>query len=385
MIYNFDEIIDRKNTLSMKWDFQKEHMGYSCEYPMWVADTDFKICDEINQELKKIAENDIFGYTERDKNYFLSIKGWFKRRYNWNIESNEIETTFGIIYSIGVLLEIISEKGDEIIIQSPVYNNFKNIIEEKERVVKDIPLLPNENYSMDFILLEKSITSKTKGLILCNPHNPLGKVWKKEELLKLVEICKKNNIFIISDEIHGDLTFDRYYPLGSITDYRNIALCTSPSKAFNIVSMKISNIIVKNLQVKEKLTKKLKVNGFDNYNIFALKACETAYNKCEMWLNEQNTYIKNNHIFLKEFIEKNIPKLKVYPSECSFLAWIDCRDLNLTMSELKDLFVKKLDIAVSMGNKYGELGNGFVRLNIGCSKNYLKNILEKIKGEIKND
>ena len=181
------------------------------------------------------------------------------------------------------------------------------------------------------------------------------------------------------------MTFDRYYPLGSITDYKNIALCTSPSKAFNIVSMKISNIIVKNLQVKEKLTKKLKVNGFDNYNIFALKACETAYNKCEMWLNEQNTYIKNNHIFLKEFIEKNIPKLKVYPSECSFLAWIDCRDLNLTMSELKDLFVKKLDIAVSMGNKYGELGNGFVRLNIGCSKNYLKNILEKIKGEIKND
>ena len=310
MIYNFDEIIDRKNTLSMKWDFQKEHMGYSCEYPMWVADTDFKICDEINQELKKIAENDIFGYTERDKNYLSSIKGWFKRRYNWNIENNEIETTFGIIYSIGVLLEIISEKGDEIIIQSPVYNNFKNIIEEKERVVKDIPLLPNENYSMDFILLEKSITSKTKGLILCNPHNPLGKVWKKEELLKLVEICKKNNIFIISDEIHGDLTFDRYYPLGSITDYKNIALCTSPSKAFNIVSMKISNIIVKNLQVKEKLTKKLKVNGFDNYNIFALKACETAYNKCEMWLNEQNTYIKNNHIFLKEFIEKNIPKIK---------------------------------------------------------------------------
>lgn len=385
MTYNFDEIINRKNTLSMKWDFQKEHTGYSCEYPMWVADTDFKICPKINEEFKKISENDIFGYTERDTNYFSSIKNWYKKRYDWDIENNEIETTFGIIYSIGILLEIISNEGDEVIIQTPVYNNFKNIIDEKKRTCIEVPLLINQEYSMNFELLRKKITSKTKVLILCNPHNPLGKVWKKEELLKLIELCKENNIFIISDEIHGDLSFERYYPLGSITDYKNIAVCTSPSKAFNIVSMKISNIIIKNSDVKEKLTKKLKINGFDNYNIFALKACEVAYNQCEDWLIEQNLYIKNNHLFLKDFIDKHIPKLKVYPSESSFLAWIDCRDLNLSSNDLKNLFVKKLDIAISMGEKYGQLGYGFVRLNIGCSRNYLKNILEKIKGEIKND
>ncbi|MGL5460934.1 MAG: MalY/PatB family protein, partial [Cetobacterium sp.] len=342
MTYNFDKFIDRKNTLSMKWDFQKEHMGYSCTYPMWVADTDFKVCNKFNEVFKKVSEIEVFGYTERDETYFSSIKNWYKRRYNWVIENNQIETTFGIIYSIGLLFEIISEKGDEIIIHSPVYNNFKNIIEEKERKVLDIPLLENKNYSMDFDLLEKSITHRTKALIMCNPHNPIGKVWKENELLKLIQICKKYNIFIISDEIHGDLTFNKYIPLGSITDYKNIAICTSPSKAFNIVSMKIANIIIKNTKVKEALTEKLKVRGFDNYNIFSLKACEVAYNECETWLEEQNTYIEKNHIFLRDFIKINIPKLKVYTSEASFLAWIDCRELNLSNTELKTLFTKKL-------------------------------------------
>ncbi|MBL4935705.1 pyridoxal phosphate-dependent aminotransferase [Clostridium sp. YIM B02515] len=385
MKYDFDKVIDRKNTRSVKWDLKKKDI-----IPMWVADMDFEVPDEVVQAIKNRAEHKIYGYTAPDKEYYDSIINWFERRHGFVIKKEWINYCPGVVPAVNMLIRAFTKPGDKVILQVPVYHPFFTAVENNGCEVVENPLkLTEDKYEIDFEDLEKKIEdNKVKVLVLCNPHNPVGRVWTKEELVRLGELCIKNNVIVISDEIHCDLVYKEYNHISFASikdDFAQIsAVCTAPSKTFNLAGLQTSSIIIANNDLRKKFFDVLEDNGIWAPNIFGIEALEAAYNYGEQWLDEVIEYLKGNLDFLTQYISKNIPKLKIIKPEGTYLVWVDCRGLGMDSKELHNFFLNKAGVWFDEGYIFGRGGEGYERINIACSRKLLEEALKRIEAAVRD-
>lgn len=379
--YNFDEIINRKNTNSVKWDSQKENDVL----PMWIADMDFKVADPIIKALEKRVLHGVFGYAHIPDAYYEAEVKWWEKRHDFKIKKEWIEVTTGVIPSLSAVVQAFTEAGDKVLIQSPVYNYFNtSIANNKCDIVINELKYNNGHYEIDFDDFEKKASdTKVKIFILCNPHNPIGIAWSKQELEQLGQICLKHNVLVLVDEIHRDLVYkgNKHTPFASINEkfLMNSITCTAPSKTFNLAGLKASNIIVANDEYRKKVDRSLNINETIEPNIFGIEGLIAAYNKGEEWLNQLLEYLEGNLEFLISFINKKIPKLKVVKPEATYLVWIDCKSLGISSKEFSEKLLLEGKLRISDGSVYGKNGEGFIRINIACSRALLEQGLEKLK------
>ena len=386
--YNFDEIIDRKGTSCVKYDGLKNaYQGKENLIPLWVADMDFATPDFIVEALKKRCEHPVFGYTFDDDEYYESIQTWLDYKYHWKTEREWISYIPGIVKGIGLAVQCFTQPGDKVIIQPPVYHPFRLVPTRMGREVVYNPLkLEDGVYKMDFEQLESLIDKDCKMLILSNPHNPGGVVWEKEALVKLAQICSAHGILVISDEIHAEMTYPqfRHHPFATVSE--EAAACSvtfmAPSKTFNIAGIVSSYALVTDSRIREKFYSFLEAGELNAGTIFAFTATKAAYTYGAEWLQQMRSYVIENVNFVDEYLKKNIPQIKVYRPQASFLVWLDCRELKLTQPELVQLFEDKAGLALNDGTMFGKEGEGFMRLNIGCPRSILNQALELLKKAI---
>ena len=374
----FDQLIERKGTSSVKWDQMKFVFGEEDLLPMWVADMDFKPPEAVTQALQKRLSHEIFGYTSIPDSTGEAIREWMKKRHDWEIEADWILYNHGVVPSLGLAILAFTEPGDHILLQSPVYTPFFTMIEANDRKVTNCPLhLVNNRYEIDFEQFEETLKNNhVKLFFLCNPHNPSGRVWKREELKKIAELCQKYHVLILSDEIHSDLVGapNKHFPIASIdASYREfIITCIAPTKTFNLAGLQASSLIVPNPTLRKKIETIQHQQGFHTLNAFGIIGMEAAYKYGEDWLNQLLFYIKENVHLVKETVEAELPAVKVMEPEGGYLIWIDCRDTGLSDEELKTRLIEKGRLALEPGKKYGPGGEGFLRMNVGCSRETVK-------------
>lgn len=386
--YNFDEIIDRKGTSCVKYDGLKNaYQGKENLIPLWVADMDFATPDFIVEALKKRCEHPVFGYTFDDDEYYESIQTWLDYKYHWKTEREWISYIPGIVKGIGLAVQCFTQPGDKVIIQPPVYHPFRLVPTRMGREVVYNPLkLEDGIYKMDFEQLESLIDKDCKMLILSNPHNPGGVVWEKEALVKLDQICSAHGILVISDEIHAEMTYPqfRHHPFATVSE--EAAACSvtfmAPSKTFNIAGIVSSYALVPDGRIREKFYSFLEAGELNAGTIFAFTATKAAYTYGAEWLQQMRSYVIENVNFVDEYLKKNIPQIKVYRPQASFLVWLDCRELKFAQPELVQLFEDKAGLALNDGTMFGKEGEGFMRLNIGCPRSILNQALESLKKAI---
>lgn len=375
MIYNFDEETNRKNTNCAKYDGLKKYFGYEDLNPLWVADMDFKTPSFINDAIIKAASNSLYGYSVDTPELYTSIINWQKNEHDWEIEQKDIFMINGVVPAFSACIEAFSEVGDEVIVQTPIYPPLFKCVTANERkvVVNELKKDENNYYTMDLEDLEKKITSKTKILVLCSPHNPVGRVWSKEELEKLANICIKHNITIVSDEIHSDITFKKFTPLASIS--KEIANQTitlnSAGKTFNIAGLNCAYAISKNAEILEKFKKIAIKREINSINFFGYVSTRAAYENGSAFVKELKSYLMNNIIFTKEFFEKNSLNIDFFIPEATYLLWLDFSKTGLSHLEIKNILLTKSKIALNDGVSFGSNGNKYFRLNTALSKKAL--------------
>jgi cystathionine beta-lyase len=365
----------------LKWDSIKIRTEKENVLPFWVADSDYMTAKPIMEALTSRIKNGAFGYTYVDQEYLEIVKNWVWRRYQYQIEKDWIVPTPGIVPALFFAINALTTPEAKIIIQSPVYNPFYSVIINNNRKILENKLLPIDNtYQMDFINLEALLKEGAEMMILCSPHNPVGRVWTEAEILKVVKLCKQYNCLLVSDEIHCDLVF-KEYPFTSIGKYFHLydkmIICTAPSKTFNIAGLMTSNIIIKDLTLREKFKRELSIRSIGDPNLFGIEACKAAYTKCDDWLEAQVKHIQKNAMLVNQYFKKHIPEAKIAKLEGTYLMWIDMRFMHLTSETL----VKKLidyGIFVNPGAMYGADYDGFIRLNIACPQQQLQKGLEII-------
>ena len=381
MKYNFDEIIPRRGTNSLKWDAAENENTL----PMWVADMDFRTAPAVIEALEKRVKHGIFGYVKTPETYYASIIGWFQRRHGLTIEKEWILHTTGVVPALSVIVKSLTAPGDKILIQTPVYNCFFSVIRNNGReIVTNSLIYENGTYRIDFGDLEKKAADpQVKLLLLCNPHNPAGRVWTRQELLRLGEICLRNNVRIIADEIHCELVAPghKYLPFASLSGefLQHTVTCTSPSKAFNLAGLQVANIFAADEETRNKINQTLKADELAALNSFATESLIAAYDNGEEWLDELNRYIHDNYLYLKDFFYRHLPRLTVLPLEGTYLAWIDCSATGQTSGEITRTLLEKEKLWINPGSMYGPEGDNFIRLNIACPRTLLTEGLEKIK------
>ncbi|MCG3709223.1 MalY/PatB family protein [Aliarcobacter butzleri] len=375
MIYNFDEETNRKNTNCAKYDGLKKYFGYEDLNPLWVADMDFKTPSFINDAIIKAASNSLYGYSVDTPELYASIINWQKNEHDWEIEQKDIFMINGVVPAYSACIEAFSEIGDEVIVQTPIYPPLFKCVTANERklVINELKKDENGYYTMDLEDLEKKITSKTKILVLCSPHNPVGRVWSKEELEKLANICIKHNITIVSDEIHSDITFKKFTPLASIS--KEIANQTitlnSAGKTFNIAGLNCAYAVSKNAEILEKFKKVAIKREINSINFFGYVSTRAAYENGSAFVKELKAYLMNNIIFTKEFFEKNSLNIDFFIPEATYLLWLDFSKTGLSHLEIKNILLTKSKIALNDGVSFGSNGNKYFRLNTALSKKAL--------------
>ncbi len=385
MKFNFDEIIDRSHTGSVKQDKLITLYGDADLIPLWVADTDFKSPPAIIEALQKRVEHGIFGYTVPPEDYLHSIVRWLNKRHGWEVLKEHISFVPGVVKGIAFAVDVFTETGDNIIIQPPVYHPFRLVPTALERNVVNNPLiLDNGQYRMDFDGLRDILSRQTcRMLILCNPHNPGGRVWNDAELRELAEICYDHGVMVISDEIHADMALSGFshIPFASVSaKAEEISLTLmAPSKSFNIAGIVSSFSVIPNKKIREQYLNYLIPRELSQGTIFAYTATTAAYEEGEEWLNQMNDYVQGNVDFVDNYLKEHIPQIKAILPEASFLVWLDCRQLDLTQPELVNLFVKKAHLALNDGTIFGQGGEGFMRLNVGTARSVLEKALKNLK------
>lgn len=386
--YNFDEPTDRKGTHALKTDALEERYGYADLIPMWVADMDFKSPPAIKDAIIKRAEHGIFGYTCASDEYYNAIINWVDRRHDWKIKKEWISYIPGIVKGIAFVIDCFTDSNDGVIIQPPVYHPFRIIPTlHNRKVINNNLRLEAGQYKMDMEDLKKQIQNSSSNLlILCNPHNPGGRVWTRQELIDIAEICYDNNILVISDEIHSDLAFNehKHIPFASVSEKaeQNSITFMAPSKTFNIAGIVSAYSIVPNDKLREKFYKFLESSELNDGTIFAYLAAQAAYNQSEDWLEEVKSYLWDNIQFVDKYLKENIPQIEAIIPQASFLIWLDCRKLNLSQPQLESLFVNEAKLALNSGTMFGKDGLGFMRLNIGTQRSVIKKSLDNLKGAI---
>ena len=389
MKFNFDKIIDRTNNFSAKWSEMNKNFGTNNLLPMWVADMDFLTAPCVMEALKDRLEQGIFGYTTRPSSYNESIVNWLDNRFSWKINQEWLMFSPAVITSISLLIQNLTQKNDKIMIQEPVYSPFHNIVESNERnlVISPLVKLDDGSYVMDYEDIEAKIKD-VKVFILCNPHNPVGRVWTREELTRLGEICLKHNVLIISDEIHSDIILKnhKHTPFASISkEFReNTITCMAPTKTFNLAGLQSSFLVISNPYYYEVMDKAFSILDIKRNNAFSLVATEAAYNYGEDWLYELIKYIEDNVDFAIDYIKNHIPQLKVKKPEGTYLLWVDFSNLNVDKKDLKNALINKGRIALSDGSSFGIGGDGYYRINLACPRSMVLEGLKRIEFAIKS-
>ncbi|WP_371379773.1 MalY/PatB family protein [Sporomusa aerivorans] len=383
----FDAVITRKLSGSTKWDDADTLFGAEDVLPLWVADMDFSSPPAVNEALAERVRHGVFGYPSPRAYAWYAVSDWLQSRHNWQTKPEWMVSTPGVVAAITLAVQTFSEPNDKIIIQPPVYPPFFSSVANSNRIVLENPLLYEDGeYRMDFTDLAAK-AAEAKLLILCNPHNPVGRVWTRAELAKLAEICRENNVLILSDEIHGDLVYagHKYIPLGSLDSgiADRIITLTAPSKTFNTAGLYTSIAIIPDKKLRSQFAKTVQQLSINKCNVFGITALEAAYRHGGPWLDELLTYLKGNAEYLTEYITANIPAIKVAKPQGTYLAWLDCRALNLSQPELVKFFGQKARVGLNDGATFGKQGIGFMRLNFGCPRSILAEALERISQAVK--
>ena len=385
MKYNFDEIIPRRGTNSYKWDSARD----ADVLPMWVADMDFRTAPPVVEALRKRVEHGIFGYVRVPDAYYAAVTNWFARRHDWQIEKEWIIYTTGVVPALSAVIKALTAPGDKVMVQTPVYNCFFSSIRNNGCGMIANPLIyRNGTYQIDFADLEqKAADPSVKVLLLCNPHNPAGRVWTKQELTRIGDICIRNNVWVVADEIHCELVFPghTYIPFASISQefLMHSVTCTSPSKAFNLAGLQIANIISADTDIRTKIDKAININEVCDVNPFGVEALMAAYNDGEEWLEELKQYLFANYNYLRVYFEEYLPEFPVATLEGTYLVWADCSVLNQSSDETVKTLLEKEKLWVNEGSLYGEAGEGFIRINIACPRQQLIEGLNRLRRALK--
>ncbi len=389
MNYNFDNTVNRTNTSCIKWDFLNAFFGEKELHAMWVADMDFKTPPEILRPIEERAAHGVFGYTAKSDDFYTAVISWFKKRYDWDIKKDWIVTTPGVVPALNLAMREFTEKGDGVIIQSPVYFPFKDSVELNNRKLLDNSLLlRNGRYEIDWSDLEKKAES-AKMFLFCSPHNPVSRVWTVQELEQLGDLCNKHDLLVFSDEIHADIIFKphKHIPTAEINNTlanRTIAAYAT-SKTFNLAGLQLSVNIIPNDTVRERFKLTLERLHLTMSNIFGIVGTQAAYEHGEQWLDELLIYLWQNYIRVKNYLRDNIPEITVIEPEGTYLLWLDCRKLEMSDEELAAFFVQKAGLALTNGIMFGPGGGGFMRMNIGCPQSSIIKGLESIKKAMADD
>lgn len=394
--YNFDKIINRKGTNCLKYDYAVERGKPADVLPLWVADMDFTVSEEITKSLHAAVDHGIYGYTQPKDAYYNAITNWMEKNHNWKTKREWIMKTPGVVFALGAAVKAFTKPGDAVLIQNPVYYPFTNIIRDNDRRVIDNTLVYEKRvtegksqYSIDYEDFERKIVQEhIKLFILCNPHNPVGRVWTREELQQLGEICLRHHVIVVSDEIHNDFV----YPGFEHTVFANVdprfteftVTCTAPSKTFNLAGLQISNIFISNETLREAFQKEIDKTGYDEPNALGAVACEAAYRGGQEWLDQLRAYLLENLNFLRAYLQEKLPQIHLVEPEGTYLVWLDCSELGISGKELDQFIVEKAGLWLDGGAMFGPSGADFQRVNIACPRATLELALDKLKASVDN-
>lgn len=391
MKYDFDEQIDRRNTNSAKFDEMDALFGSDVMH-LGVADMDYRSPKPIIEAMQNIVEKGVFGYTIWPENYEELVSQWMKRRYGQETKNEWVVFSPRINMALNMAVETFTNEGDGIVLHTPAYTALQNAVEKYNRVMIESPLvLENGRYKMDFQQLRRNLDEKkaqgvcAKIMLLCNPHNPTGRVWEIEELQQVVDICKEYDLLLISDEIHEDFVKKGHKFVSCLHFQEDLQgrmiVCNSITKTFNVPGVILSNLLIPDQGIRERMKETMDRWGLHNPNIFAAGIMEAAYTQCDEWIEQVNAYLDENYEFLKKYIEKNMPELEVIPSEGTYMAWVQTEKLQISPEELEKFFIEDAKVSVYMGSRYGKHTDSFIRINIATSRSYLQEALERIRAQ----
>lgn len=385
MQYDFDTPIDRTHTWSIKHDFKKENGKADDILPLWVADMDFRSPDSVVEALKKAVDHGIFGYSRADESYFDAVAAWYQKSHHLTLQPEWMTCTPGIVFALSIAVRAFTQEGDAVLIQPPVYHPFSRAILRNKRTLVENPLvLKDGHYEMDLEELEQKVLDEhVKLMILCNPHNPVGRVWTREELTALADICLRHHVYVISDEIHGDFVWQGHEqtPYASISEEACLhsMMCTAPSKTFNLAGMATSNLFIPDPEMRRKFRSELLDVGQENMNRLGLFACRAAYEGGGEWLDQLIGYLAGNLALVRDFCKNRVPQIQLVEPEGTYLAWLDCRELGMTDDELMAFFSDEAKVWLDPGTHSGEQGSGFMRFNLGSSRSVIAQALDQIE------
>lgn len=385
---SFDRSVNRRNTNTEKWDGMIDKYGREDLIPLWIADMDFEVSKEISEKVERRAAHRVYGYAYCTKEYYDAIISWMDRRHNWQVKEEWITYTPGVISAISFALDALTQPGDNVIIQTPIYDPFYSVIEDNGCHVNENPLIFKDGvYSIDFDDLESRINDRTKVMLICSPHNPIGRVWTEEELRRLGEIAIRHDIKIICDEIHSEMIYKNYKhtsigTLGREIEDRSV-VCTSPTKAFNIAGLQVANLIIANEDMRKRVRQVIDKNHFVRPSIFGVEGLIAAYNDSEYWLEEVKEYIESNKDYFIEYVENRIPEISVVEPGGTYVLWVDFSGLGMTREELSNFLLEDCRLATIDGAVFGQEGELFERINIACPRETIEEALRRIEDGVR--
>ncbi|MCM1121147.1 MAG: pyridoxal phosphate-dependent aminotransferase [Eubacterium sp.] len=389
MKYNFDEVIDRRNTDCLKYDFAIERGMPEDILPLWVADMDFRTAPGIIECAVADARLGIYGYTDSKDDYFQTVAAWYRDYFGWETRKEWLVKTPGIVFAICMAVQALTKAGESVLIQQPVYYPFAAVVRDNDRkLVNNELVLKDGHYEIDFEDFEKKIVENdVKLFVLCSPHNPVGRVWSVEELRRMGEICLRYDVKVVSDEIHSDFVYEgRQHHVFTMVEpeFEKISIiCTAPSKTFNLAGLQISNIFISDPQIREAFKRQMMAVGYSQVNMIGLHACKAAYETGREWLEELKVYLRGNLDYVRSYLEENLPQIKLIEPEGTYLIWLDCRELGLREEELEHLIVQEAKLWLDAGTIFGEAGAGFERINIACPRVVLEEAMARLCRAVK--
>lgn len=385
MKYDFDKVIDRTGTSCEKHSFMRENGLSEDTLGMWVADMDFETAPEVKAKIEEVAAHGIYGYTGKKEEYYEAVIRWFGERFGWKIRKKWILTTPGVVFALATAVRAYTEEQDAILIQRPVYYPFSRVVEQNGRRLVNSPLLLRDGkYVMDYEDMERKIVEQhVKMFILCSPHNPVSRVWTREELLRAAEICMRHQVLMLVDEIHCDFVLPGHHHTSFATLSEEVAehavICTAPSKTFNLAGLQLSNIVIQNPELRKKFVRELNKTSYYGANIFGQMACQAAYEKGADWLEELLLYLKGNVDYIRDYLEEYLPKVHLIEPEGTYLLWMDFRDYGYAPGKLQNMMLHEAGLWLDEGMMFGEEGAGFMRINIASPRSVVREAMERIK------
>jgi cystathionine beta-lyase len=389
--YDFDAVTDRRNTNSLKWDFAVERGRPADVLPLWVADMDFPAPAPVLDALRQAVDHGIFGYSDTKEDYDHAVSSWFKDRFGWEPQPEWLVKTPGVVYALAMAVRALTQPGDSVLIQPPVYYPFFSVIQDNDRQVVESPLVyENGSYRIDFDDFEQKITEHdVKLFLLCSPHNPVGRVWTEEELRQIGTICQRHHVFVVSDEIHCDFAFAEHphavFPAAVPELAERSIVCTAPSKTFNLAGLQTSNIWIPDKKVRAAFRKEIDRTGYSQLNTLGLVACQAAYASGGEWLDQCKAYLRSNLDFLRDFLAQHLPELKLVEPEGTYFAWLDCSQLGLSKQELNDLITNRAKLWLDAGHIFGGGADQFQRVVLACPRTTLEQALTQLEQAIRDN